>query len=176
MGVAFTSLVPGDARFKPGGSVAWSRAWAGPSAGNDSCRSLCLAGTRGLFAGGTVGGSGGLDAIRHDLLVVDAHVELDDLGHLQVLAMDAGLLDGRPGGLLAGARARADDLHDPVDAGRHVCSFAGRPPVFEHCHRRPRVPKHARGPRAPTPDRGERPRDGTNICPPPLLFSISNAA
>ena len=63
MGVACTSLVPGDARFKPGGSVAWSRTWAGPSAGNDSCRSLCLAGTRGLFAGGTVDGSGGLDAM-----------------------------------------------------------------------------------------------------------------
>src|SRR5665647_2131390 len=63
MGVACTSLVPGDARFKPGGSVAWSRTWAGPSAGNDSCRSLCLVGTRGLFAGGTVGGSGGLDAM-----------------------------------------------------------------------------------------------------------------
>lgn len=51
------------ARFKPGGSVAWSRTWAGPSAGNDSCRSLCLAGTRGLFTGGTVGGCGGLDAM-----------------------------------------------------------------------------------------------------------------
>src|SRR5665647_3676304 len=57
--------------------------------------------------------------------------------------MDAGLLDGHLGGLLPGVRARADDLHDLVDAVRHVCFFAGRLTVFEHCHRRPRVPKRA---------------------------------
>jgi hypothetical protein len=51
------------ARFKAGGSVAWSNTWAGPNAGNDSCQSLCLSGSGGLFAGGSIGGSVSLDAM-----------------------------------------------------------------------------------------------------------------
>lgn len=50
------------ARFNPGGTAAWSDTWDGPAANNDYCDSLCLAGSKGLFVGGTVSGLLGFDA------------------------------------------------------------------------------------------------------------------
>jgi hypothetical protein len=54
-------------------------------------------------------------AVRHDLAVLDLHVELGDFGDAQVAQRFSRRLDRRLRGVLPGDRAGADDLGDAID-------------------------------------------------------------
>ncbi len=58
--------------------------------------------------------------VRGDLIFIDSHVQLDDLGDSQVVGLPGEGFNGISGGLFPGGPARSHQFNDFVDASCHA--------------------------------------------------------